>query len=150
MKGLPILMSQAEMTVSCPECGAVPLNGMTCWEQLGAVIAWEYHDPELMAEHFFTVARYNLQHPAQFTDEALVELHKSVILRLDQQVPISQIREHTTKMYNGSKRVLKPKEERHPMLRSWLMTIADVYLPDHPENAAERVRAWAIAVRGEL
>jgi hypothetical protein len=31
---------------------------------LGGIIAWEYQDCALMAEHFFTVASYNLQHPA--------------------------------------------------------------------------------------
>ncbi len=54
----------------CPECDAPIVNGMTCWEMLGAILAWEYHDPELMAEHFLTVASYNLQHPAQFTGAA--------------------------------------------------------------------------------
>ncbi len=29
----------------CPECGAPMVNGMTCWEMLGAIGAWEYHDP---------------------------------------------------------------------------------------------------------
>ncbi len=56
---------------TCPECGARSVNGMNCWEQLGLLLAWEYDDPELQAEHFLTVAAYNLQHPAQFTDEAL-------------------------------------------------------------------------------
>jgi hypothetical protein len=51
----------------CAECGAPRVSGMTCWEMLGAIIAWEYHDPALLAEHFLTVASYNLQHPAQFT-----------------------------------------------------------------------------------
>lgn len=53
---------------TCPECGARRVEGMTCWEQLGMIIAWEADDPELLAEHFLTVATYNLQHPAQFTD----------------------------------------------------------------------------------
>jgi hypothetical protein len=39
----------------CPECGAPRVNGMTCWEMLGMLLAWEYDDPELQAEHFLTV-----------------------------------------------------------------------------------------------
>ncbi|HEU5099413.1 MAG TPA: DUF5946 family protein [Roseiflexaceae bacterium] len=45
----------------CPECGAPRVNGLTCWEMLGTVIAWEYDDADLRAEHFLTVASYNLQ-----------------------------------------------------------------------------------------
>jgi hypothetical protein len=43
--------------------------------------------------------------------------------------------------------VLKPEAERQPVLRQWTMTIADVYLPDQPQGAAERVRAWAAVIR---
>lgn len=46
---------------TCPECGAPTGDGLTCWEQLGSILAWEYNDPALMAEHFLTVASYNLQ-----------------------------------------------------------------------------------------
>ena len=57
----------------CPECGGPRVNGLTCWEQLGMIGVWEFQDPELMAEHFLTVASYNLQHPAQFTDGDIIE-----------------------------------------------------------------------------
>jgi len=69
---------------SCPECGAPKANGLNCWEMLGMLIAWEYDDPELRAEHFLTVACYNLQHPAQFTDATLAGLRAVFIERLDQ------------------------------------------------------------------
>jgi len=46
--------------------------------------------------------------------------------------------------------VLKPEHERQPMLRQWAMTIAEVYLPDQPQGAAERVRAWAAVIRREI
>jgi hypothetical protein len=69
--------------MTCPECGASPVDGLNCWEQLGMVISWEGQDPELAAEHFLTVASYNLQHPAQFTEEALAGLRASFIERVD-------------------------------------------------------------------
>jgi hypothetical protein len=138
------------MPAQCPECGAPALDGMTCWEQLGALIAWEYQDPELLAEHFLTVASYNLQHPAQFTAEALGGLRSAFIERLDANLPVVDIRRRTGRAYAGSKRVLRPEAERRPVLRLWSMTIADVYLPGQPEGAAERVRAWAAAIRREL
>jgi hypothetical protein len=135
---------------TCPECGAPLVDGMTCWEQLGAIGAWEFQDPELMAEHFLTVATYNLQHPAQFTDEALAGLRVALIDRLDQGVAVEELRRRAARAYAGKRRVRKAEAERRPVLRRWRMTIADVYIPDQPQGAAARVRAWAAAVRSDL
>lgn len=123
---------------------------MNCWEMLGAIIAWETFDPELAAEHFLTVASYNLQHPAQFTDETLGWLRAGFIEYLDQGVPAHVLRKKASRIYEGKKRVLKPEAERHPVLRGWPLTIASVYLPDQPEGAAERVRQWGTAIRKEF
>jgi hypothetical protein len=47
------MSEQTQLQAShCPKCGAPSMNGMTCWDMLGAIIAWEYQDPALMAEHF--------------------------------------------------------------------------------------------------
>jgi hypothetical protein len=135
---------------TCPECGAPRVDGMTCWEQLGAIGSWEFQDPELLAEHFLTVASYNLQHPAQFTDEALAGLRAAYIERLDHGVSTEELRRRTARIYDGPKRVLRPETERRPALRRWPMTIADVYIPGQPAGAAERVRQWAAAIRSEL
>ena len=66
--------SKHEPLARCPECGGPRVDGMTCQEQLAVVLGWESEDPELSNLHFYTVASFNLQHPAQFTDEALTEL----------------------------------------------------------------------------
>jgi hypothetical protein len=137
-------------TERCPECDAPSVGGMNCWEMLGAIIAWEAHDPELLAEHFLTVASYNLQHPAQFTEPALTGLRAVFCERLDRGLAIAEIRRRVGTAVSGATRVLKPEHERIPVLRQWAMTIADVYLPDQPERAAGRVRAWAAAIRREL
>jgi hypothetical protein len=130
----------------CPECGAPRVNGLSCWEMLGLLIAWEYDDPDLRAEHFFTVACYNLQHPAQFTEATLAGLQAVFIERLDHGLGIADIRRRVGKAAAGATRVLRPEAERQPVLRQWAMTIADVYLPDRPEDAAGRVRAWAAVI----
>ena len=137
-------------TNTCPECGAARVAGMTCWEQLGALIAWEYQDSELRGEHFLIVAAYNLQHPAQFTDEALAGLCAAFIERLDSGVAVEELRRRAAIAYNGAKRVLKDEAERRPVLQHWRMTIADVYLPEQPRGAAGRVRQWAAMVGSEL
>jgi hypothetical protein len=135
---------------TCPECGAPRVAGMTCWEQLGAIGAWEWQDPELLAQHFLTVAAYNLQHPAQFTDEAIDGLRHHFIEHLDKGLPVAEIRRRVGQAVAGNVRVLKPATERRPVLRCWAMTIADVYLPDQPEGAAARVKAWAASIREEF
>ena len=146
-------MSDTERTqqrARCPECGAPAIDGLSCWEMLGWLLAWEAHDPELSAEHFLTVASYNLQHPAQFTDAAIAGLRAAYIDHLDRGVPTSELRRRVGTAVAGDTRVLRPKAERRPLLRRWELTIADVYLPDQPEGAAGRVRAWAAAIRRAL
>ena len=135
---------------TCPECDAPRVEGMNCWEMLGALGAWEFQDPELMAGHFLTVASYNLQHPAQFTDEALAGLRTAVIDYLDHGVSTVELRRRAARAYEGKRRVLKPEAERQPVLRQWAMTIADVYIPNHPEGAAGRVRKWGTSIRREF
>lgn len=117
---------------------------------LGAIIAWEYQDPELAAEHFLTVASYNVQHPAQFTDEALNWIHAGIVEHLDEGTPAQVLRKRASHIYEGKKRVLRPEAERRPVLHPWRLTIASVYLPNQPEGAAARVRTWAAAIREEL
>jgi hypothetical protein len=135
---------------SCAECGAPAVDGMNCWEQLGMLIAWEYDDPELRSEHFLTVASYNLQHPAQFTEQALANLRAGVRDYLDHGVSTGTLRQRASAMFEGSTRVLRPAAERVPVLRRWRMTIADVYLPQEPDGASTRVRAWGASIRAEL
>jgi hypothetical protein len=134
----------------CPECGAPLVEGMTCWEQLGGIIAWEFQDPELMAEHFLTVASYNFQHPASFTEEALAELRIAFIDYIDRGVPASELRRRAARAYDGKRRVLKDKAERQPILHRWKMTIAQVYTPNQLEGAAGRVKVWAASIRNEF
>jgi hypothetical protein len=135
---------------TCEECRAPRVGGLTCWEQLGWLLAWEADDSELLAEHFLTVATYNLQHPAQFTDDALQGLREAFVDRLERGVPVAEIRRRMGRASAGATRVLRPESERRPVPREWRMTIADVYLPGQPRGAAERVRRWAAAVRAEL
>ncbi len=134
----------------CPECGAPRVEGLTCWEQLGALLAWEWQDADLQALHFETVASYNLQHPAQFTDETLAGLRAAYIEHLDRGLPVTEIRRRMGRHHEGKTRVLKREADRRPVLRRWAMTIADVYLPDRPAGAADRVRAWVASIRAEL
>lgn len=123
---------------------------MTCQEQLAAILGWEYQDRDLFNEHFFTVASFNLQHPAQFTDEALSALRITFIEAFDGSTPFETLRRRTAARFEGKRKVLKDEADRRLALRQWKATIADVYDPDRPQGAVERVRSWAAAIRSEL
>lgn len=143
-------MTTCAHDLTCPECGASLVDGLDCWGQLGAIIAWEWQDPELMAQHFLTVASYNLQHPAQFTAKALTGLRQQFIDHLDNGVSVQEVRRYVSSLAEGNTKVLIPEAERHPVLRPWPMTINVVYLPNQPTGAAEQVKAWAASIREEL
>jgi hypothetical protein len=134
------------MDNKCLECGALQRNGLDCRHMLGEIITWEYADPELLKKHFLTVASYNLQHPSQFTDEAIQGLKISLSNYLSGKEGISEIRQRNTLASEGSKRVRKPEPERVIVPRKWPVTIADVYLPDQPQGVADRVQAWAESI----
>lgn len=140
----------ADKAHQCSECGNPALNGLNCWGQLGQLIAWEWQDPELLAEHFLTVSSYNLQHPAQFTDEAICGLKEAFIDYLDKDISISEIRHRISSMTEGAVKVLRPVHERKIVFKSWSKTIGSVYIADRPQGAAARVRAWAQSIRNEL
>ena len=143
-------MSESQPTDRCPECGAPRVDGLGCWDLLGQLIAWEVDDAELRGVHFLTVASYNLQHPAWFTDEAIAGLRQAYLDHLDRGVPVDVLRRRVSAAVEGSKRVRRDQASVRPVLRTWPMTIADVALPDRPQGAAERVRRWAREIRRKL
>lgn len=134
----------------CPECGAPRVDGLGCWDLLGQLIAWEVDDVELRGEHFLTVASYNLQHPARFTDDAIDGLRKSYVDYLDRGISVAEIRRRASAAFEGTKRVHRDEASVRPVLRTWSMTIADVYHGGEPRGAAERVRRWARQIRRAL
>jgi hypothetical protein len=132
---------------NCSECGALSYDGLTCRERFHALLAMEGQDPALAAEHFFTVACYNLQHPSQFTGEALDGLLSSLGGILNGSLSIEDVRRRTAAEYNGPKKVLRPAWGRQVVLKLWTMTTADVYRPLQSQGTAERVRKWAESIQ---
>jgi len=91
------------------------------------------------AGQILTVASYNLQHPAQFTEDALAGLRQQLMEHLDHGLPVAEIRQRVSRLTEGHVKVLRPEAERRAVLRRWPMTIADVYIPAQPVGAA-RIR----------
>lgn len=137
------------LATTCLECGAPVIDDCDCRLMLATVTGWEWSDPALGAKHFLIVASYNLQHSAQFTDDAIGSLQSAFIEHMDNGLSVEQIRRRHAKFFGGRSPVLKPKADRRPTLRRWPMTIADVYAKGRL-GAADRVVVWAQAVRSFL
>ena len=135
---------------TCPECGAQTPPGLSCRDILAVILGWEGADSELFRLHFFTVACFNLQHPAQFTDEALAGLKTGFREVVDGAASVSLIRRQAGHAFEGKRRVLKPEADRHPIRAEWEYTVADVYARGRSAGAARRIRHWAGAVRSQL
>jgi hypothetical protein len=135
---------------ACPECGARVVDGLDCQGQLNVVLSWEWSDPELSAEHFCTVAIFNLQHPSRFQQDAIDGLVAAVVAHIDEGRPVSAIRRQVGRATAGTTRVLKPEAERLIVPRQWALTVDYVYDGNNPLDAAGRVREWARSTRREL
>ena len=134
----------------CPECGAPPVDGLDCWGQLGLILSWEGENPALAAQHFLTVACWNLQHPAQFTDAALDGLRAAFVAHLDEGTAVPEIRRRMGALVAGTTRVLRREPDRHPIQRLWAFNVADVCAGGNSSGAAPRVRTWAETIRAAL
>ena len=132
----------------CPECGASQ-RPLTCRARLELLLAWEAEHATLRELHFLTVASYNLQHPAVFTDEARLGLARAFAGYLQGRLTVGQIRRQAAAV-NGATRVYRPASDVHPVRRSWAITIDEVAVPGHAAQAAERVRAWADSIHRAL
>ena len=126
------------------------MTDFSCRDTLAAILGWEHADPELSRLHFFTVACFNLQHPAPFTGEALAGLKTGFREVMDGAAPVSSIRRKAARAFEGKRRVLKPEADRHPVRAEWECTIKDVYAGGRSAGAAQRVRRWAEVIRSRM
>lgn len=116
---------------------------------LAELAAWEWDDPELGALHFLTVATFNLQHPARFSEAAIARLKWAFVQHLDNGLPVSRIRDIHARVFDGAETALKPDERPPVQTRQWEITISDVH-GGGPDGAADRVMTWARSVRVHL
>lgn len=136
-------------TTYCPECGAPQTNGLSCFDMFGIVLSWEAFDQDLLNLHFWTVATYNLQHPAQFTEKAIEGLQEVYLEAYEKNIPISYIRNKMSRLTDGKFNVMK-KENITPRLKIWPITIADIYQHNQHYGASHRVLQWRKSVRAGL
>lgn len=141
-------VAACDQQVECAECGA-PQSPLTCRARLELLLAWEVDDEALRELHFLTVASFNLQHPAVFTDQARAGLEAAFLGYLDGQVTVAEIRRRAAGV-DGAVRIRRRADEVRPQRRRWPITIDAVAIPGQPADAVAGVRRWAEAIRDTL
>jgi hypothetical protein len=143
---------------SCSECGAPLPEGGTCRDYFYELLALEAQVPGGPGElpHFFAVASYNLQHPLQFTPEAVQGLRTAVADVLAGRATLDDVRRRVRYATNGPTHVLRrpgsADEEsgsRAAWPTEWPITVLDVCRVS-PEEYRERVRQWGETVSSAL
>jgi hypothetical protein len=113
------------------------------------LLAWEVDDEALRDLHFLTVASYNLQHRAAFTDAAYAGLRDAFLGYLEGRLTIADIRRRAAAI-DGTTRIRRRACDLQPRHVDWPMTIGSVAAPGQAARASDRVRAWAEAIRMTL
>lgn len=134
----------------CCQCGAPAREGLTCRQQYEALLALEYQDPKgAGALHHLTVLCYILQHPNDFSSEALAWASRAVEDTLEHGMSTEEFRRRAREIYAPEARRWKVTRALRPTGSlsepvSWALTVADVYT-GAPDGHIQRVRAWAVA-----
>jgi hypothetical protein len=128
------------------------VEGKTCREAFEELISREFQDPVCGQVHHLTVLCYDLQHPLQFTREALEWSRAALQAAVEQGVSPVELRRFARRQFSGK---AKPKvtrqaqpEEAAPRIH-WRMTALDV-LGESAEGHNQRVEAWARSVLEDL
>ncbi len=138
------------MAEACPECGSVPIGGLTCRQAFEAALALEYENPAVFGRvHPFTVTCYNLQHPSLFTPEALELMEKGLHELVAGDIQPADLRAAMGRTFSGNQKVLR-KEPALARLRRWQRTTADLVLDQGAEAFVESVRLWARSIVEEM
>ena len=137
----------------CPECGAPLPESGTCQENFHALLYLEAAVPGAPGGllHFYAVACYGLQHPDSFgyNQAALEGVHNCMVELVDGKTTLDQVRRATRQAVNGSTRVRRRDGETVQWrYGAWSMHVGEV-LEGGMEGYAERVTAWARAIRND-
>jgi hypothetical protein len=135
---------------SCPECGSYPESGLTCRQVFEAALALEYENPRVFGRvHHFTVTCYNLQHPSQYTPDALDLMEKGLRELVKGDIQPADLRAVMGRTFSGSQKVVR-KEPAPARLRRWNRTTADLVIDGGADAFVESVRQWARSIVEEM
>lgn len=135
----------------CMKCGAPTRDGLTCHQQYERILALEYQDPGgVGALHHLTVLCYVVQHPNQYSSEALAWASNMLEAILEFGLSGAEVRRRAREVFAPEARQwrvtrsLRPTGSLSEPIR-WRMTVADVAFGD-PAGHTQRVLRWAQAV----
>ena len=130
---------------ACPECGA-----LGCREKFDAMMALEFESPTVFgAVHHITVLCYNLQHPSNFSEEALAWMHTSLRSVMIDGMSAATLRKYAAKIPKDVK--IKRPESRSVDAKkiTWSMTVADIRT-ENPAEYTEDAKKWALSILKDL
>jgi len=134
------------MPDTCPDCGAVIKDDLTCRSIFDEFLVREFTDPEYGVVHLLTVACYMIQH-GQYSDDALIWMEQRLRDYLEKGLSSEQIRRRAMKETDQGKRdwivTRRPGDPPQRQI-AWSMTIVDVALRvKDAESYRESVKEWA-------
>ena len=116
------------MPPTCPECGALQTETMTCQMAFDTFLILEFSDPAFGRVHFLTVACFMLQH-GRYSDAGIVWLHETLGEYLEKELTPTQLRQFAARNTSSQTRTWKVTRtaDDPPLPRvAWSMTIMDV------------------------
>jgi hypothetical protein len=139
-----------EPILTCPECGATWLEGITCRENFEQMLAWEFEYPEVNTVHHLTVLCYHLQHPGLYSPDGLRGAIRILAEFLDGGVTPADLRRRDRHILDSNVRKYKitGTPASHGVYQPpvhWAMTAADV-VAGGPHLYDKNVQKWARSV----
>ena len=135
----------------CPQCGAAPLDGKTCKDKYGEILALEFQEPAVFGVvHHITVTCYNLQHPDFFSDEAIEWMKTSLRKIIEEGLSPAELRKSAGKRTGEGMNVRRQTAPADvPRRIIWSLTVMDVRA-DSAEVYVREIRAWAKSILDDL
>jgi hypothetical protein len=116
------------MVTTCPECGAIQTEAMTCQTAFDTFLILEFSDPAYGAVHFLTVGCFMLQH-GRYSDEGIKWMYGTLREYLEKELTPTQLRQLAAKDTSSQTRtwkVVRAKDAPPAPKIAWSMTIMDV------------------------
>ena len=139
---------------TCPECGALWDEGMTCENAFHQMLYWENEDPTKGTVHHLMVLGYHLQHPGLYSPDGLAYSLQLLVDFLEHEVTPQQARNSAPSGVDSSKRTWKIRGKPgaqgaylHPV--RWRMTAQDV-VNSGTERYTMQVQAWVRSILADL
>jgi hypothetical protein len=135
---------------TCPECGAVWVDGITCQDHFHQMLFWEAENPAYGAVHHLMVLCYHLQHPSLYSPDGLIEGKRLLVNFLERGLTTAEVRGCNRDRLDSGKRSFKIKgtpdsRGAYDQPMHWTITAPDV-TAGGADHYCDNVRAWARSV----